>query len=450
MRSRLLLALGVSTLTVATAAVSVPVFARSDDGAARANEYVAKAERELARDKTERAVRYAEHAVEAAPLSPAARAMLARAYLADGRLNSAESATRDLLSLTPGDATATLNLTLIRASLGQEADARALLASADGLSPADKGLGLVLAGDVAGGGAILEAAARSSDADGRVRQNLAFAYAMAGDWRQARVVASQDLPPAAVHERIGEWAKVARPRNSWDRVAYLLNIQPVEDEGMPARLALQVPPAAPVLAAAVEPSPFAQELASYDDSDQQEVVGEAVDEPATLRRRVAAGTRRLLAAGRPGLPPGQPGDDAVACADHPRRGGDADRASVAPATRGHGSVRGSAGRLCDARRGRTGLGQGRGAQRPAVRGRLVEQDHGERARVHPPVGGALRQSTRGHRPLPLRPGARRRVLRARDQGGRRPTLGFQGQGRAGPQVAGTISVPPFTTATTRP
>ena len=282
MRSRFLLALGVSTLTVATAAVSVPVFARSDDGAARAGEYVAKAERELARDKTERAVRYAEHAVEAAPLSFAARAMLARAYLADGRLNSAESATRDLLSLTPGDATATLNLALIRASLGQEADARALLASAEGLSPADKGLGLVLAGDVAGGGAILEAAARSSDADGRVRQNLAFAYAMAGDWRQARVVASQDLPPAAVHERIGEWAKVARPRNSWDRVAYLLNIQPVEDEGMPARLALQVLPAAPVLAAAVEPSPFAQELASYDDSDQQEVEGEAVDEPATF------------------------------------------------------------------------------------------------------------------------------------------------------------------------
>lgn len=264
MASRLLLALGASTMTVAAVAVSAPVLARADDGAAKTADYVAKAERELARDKTERAVGYAERAVEASNASLDARAMLARAYLADGRLNSAESAYRDLLVLTPGDPTATLNLALIRASLGDGAGARTLLMAADGLSEADRGLGLVLAGDVPGGGAVLAAAARSASADGRVRQNLAFAYAMAGDWRQARVVASQDLPPAAVHNRIGEWAKIARPRNSWDQVAYLLNIQPVEDEGMPAALALRTQTAAPVqLAVVPERTEFSEALASY-------------------------------------------------------------------------------------------------------------------------------------------------------------------------------------------
>ena len=263
MRSHLLLALGASTMTVAAVAVAAPVLARADDGAARAADYVAKAERELARDKTERAVSYAERAVEAAPMSVDARAMLARAYLADGRLNSAESAYRDLLTLVPGDSTATLNLALVRASLGDGTEARSLLLAAEGLSAADRGLGLVLAGDVAGGGAMLAEAARSPAADGRVRQNLAFAYAMAGDWRQARVIASQDLPPAAVHDRIGEWAKVARPRNSWDRVAYLLNIQPVEDEGMPERLALRIPAGTSAQVASAEPTEFSQELAAY-------------------------------------------------------------------------------------------------------------------------------------------------------------------------------------------
>lgn len=265
MRSRLLMALGASTMTVAAVAVAAPVLARADDGATKAAEYMQKGERELARNKTERAVSYAERAVEAAPMSADARALLARTYLADGRLNSAESAYRDLLTLVPDDDTATLNLALIRASLGDGSEARSLLAGASSLSPADRGLGLVLAGDIAGGGAVLAEASRSASADGRVRQNLAFAYAMAGNWRQARVVAAQDLPPATVHDRIGEWAKIARPRNSWDQVAYLLNIQPVEDEGMPTRLALQMPSRSVVQMAMPYSATSKPELASYSD-----------------------------------------------------------------------------------------------------------------------------------------------------------------------------------------
>ena len=275
MRHKLLLALGVSSLTVGAFAVASPVFARSEAGAAQAAEQMAKAERELARGKTERAVLYAERAVEAAPVLVDARVLLARAYLADGRLDAAGQANRDILTLMPGDPTATLNLALIRTALGDRAEAQSLLRDAPGLSAADRGLGLVLAGDIAGGGAVLADAARGPDADGRIRQNLAFAYAMAGNWQQARVIASQDLPPASVHERIGEWAKVARPRNSWDQVAYLLNIQPVEDEGMPERLALRAVPA-PVELAAADDSRSTQPIAAYSDPSESFVESEEV------------------------------------------------------------------------------------------------------------------------------------------------------------------------------
>ncbi len=262
MRPRLLLAITVSTLSLGAFSAAVPVSAMAEDGSARAAQSMAKAERELARTKTERAVRYAEEAVELAPMSVAARELLARSYLSDGRLTSADAAYRDLLALSPGDSGATLNLALVRVALGDGEGARALLGGAE-LPVADKGLGLVLAGDLAGGGRLLESAAQADGADGRVRQNLAFAYAMAGDWRRARVVASQDLDPATVHQRIGEWAQVATPRNSWDQVAYLLNIKPVEDSGQPAKLALNrspvpqmaVEPQADALAIADEPAP---------------------------------------------------------------------------------------------------------------------------------------------------------------------------------------------------
>ena len=269
MRPRLYLALAASSLSLGAFGAPSSVAAMAEDGTARAAEYLVKAEGELARNRTERAVRFAERAVEAAPLNLEARQLLARTYLSDGRLSSAEAAYRDVLALSPGDAAATLNLALVRAALGDGEEARALLSSAAGLSVADRGLGLVLAGDVGSGGALLEEAARAPDADGRVRQNLAFAYAVGGDWQRARTVASQDLAPAAVHQRIGEWARIASPRNSWDQVAYLLNISPVEDEGVPARLALRLSPAAPVVAAAtpvVADGPSV-ELAAYAEPD---------------------------------------------------------------------------------------------------------------------------------------------------------------------------------------
>ena len=56
------------------------------------------------------------------------------------------------------------------------------------------GLALALAGRAAEAIAVLEAAAREQGADATVRQNLALAHALAGDWTEARTIAAQDVP----------------------------------------------------------------------------------------------------------------------------------------------------------------------------------------------------------------------------------------------------------------
>src|SRR5438132_1173379 len=58
---------------------------------------------------------------------------------------------------------------------------------------------------------LLESAARSPMATPRTRQNLALAYAFAGDWNRARTIAAQDISPSDVDARMAQWAQMARP-----------------------------------------------------------------------------------------------------------------------------------------------------------------------------------------------------------------------------------------------
>lgn len=77
-------------------------------------------------------------------------------------------------------------------------------------------------------------------ADARVRQNLALAFALAGDWAQARAVAAQDLPADQVDARITEWMSFAKPGSSNQQVAALIGVSPAaNDPGQPVRLALR-------------------------------------------------------------------------------------------------------------------------------------------------------------------------------------------------------------------
>jgi hypothetical protein len=135
------------------------------------------------------------------------------------------------------------------ASLGAGDTARARAALADlgaGAPAADQGLALALAGETDKAVALLEAEARSPMVTARVRQNLALAYALAGNWPRARAVAAQDLSGVALDQRLAQWASLAGESRSELRVASILSVVPdYQDSGRPAALALAQPPSAP-------------------------------------------------------------------------------------------------------------------------------------------------------------------------------------------------------------
>jgi Flp pilus assembly protein TadD/cell division septation protein DedD len=235
------------------ASVSRPASASSGvvQGEQAAADLHAKAREAISRRSLVEALNFAEKAVEASPREASHRMLLADLYLKNGRFTSAETSYRDVLTLNPGDPKASLNLALVEVALGKRDDAvrRIETLSADG-QPGEIGLAFALAGQPERGIPLLEAAARSPDADGRIRQNLALAYALAGDWTKAEATASQDVSPIELPRRMRQFATFTNPAASWSQVAGLLNVTVVEDTGVPVRLALAP---APQLPAAIEP-----------------------------------------------------------------------------------------------------------------------------------------------------------------------------------------------------
>ena len=186
------------------------------------------------------AINYAERAVEHSPDSAQFRALLGNAYFAAGRFASAEAAYRDSLSLQSDQAPVVLKLALVNIGQGKNQEAISLLQSAQAvLDPADHGLALALAGRPEDAALLLDSAARQSGADARVRQNLALAHALAGDWATARTVAQQDLAPDQVEARLQQWMAFAKPARPSDQLAALTGFKPVaSDPGQPVRLAV--------------------------------------------------------------------------------------------------------------------------------------------------------------------------------------------------------------------
>jgi len=221
-----------------------------------------RAQAALAANDLQNAVSLAEQAVENSPSDAGFRALLGNAYLASGRFASAEAAYRDSISLVATQPQVILKLALVQIAQGKNDEAKNLLAAAQSvLDPADTGLALALAGDPQTAVALLEPAARAVGADSRVRQNLALAYAFAGDWTQARIVAAQDVPGDQLDGRIQQWMALAKPARASDQVAAFIGIQPVAgDPGQPIRLALN--PDASVRQAAAEPAPIPQSPAA--------------------------------------------------------------------------------------------------------------------------------------------------------------------------------------------
>ena len=223
--------------------------APSDRDAARAYE---NGRRALAAGNLAQAITEVESAVALSPRDAGYRHLLAEAYLKSGRFESARATFADVVELDPSNTRARLSLALMHVAAGRPQAAVGQLDELHGrAAPADLGLAYALAGLPERGIEILGPAARAGGATPRLRQNLALAYALAGDWVRARAVAAQDLSPAEVPARLQAWASMARPDAGSSRVAALIGVSPVGDPGQPQRLALG-PASAPVALASAD------------------------------------------------------------------------------------------------------------------------------------------------------------------------------------------------------
>lgn len=194
-------------------------------------------EKALADKDFDTALMRAEELVAATPNDAGYRALLGRAYLANGRYASARTAFSDALTLGNRDPRTIISLSLTETGLGNARGARDLLADhISDLPAADYGLAMAMAGNPQEGVRALLEATRQPDATAQTRQNLAYALALGGAWGQARLVAGQDLTAREAEKRIGQWSQAGTEEQ---RVVAMIGIAPRgDDAGLPSRLAL--------------------------------------------------------------------------------------------------------------------------------------------------------------------------------------------------------------------
>ncbi len=229
------------------------------------------------------AVLNAETAVAADPQNGAHRVALGNAYLDAGRFASAEAAFDEAMTLGENSPRVALSLALSLAGQAKYAQAGALLDAWEGMiAHADIGLAYALAGQPERGIHIMSNAIRAGENTSKLRQNLAYAYAVDGRWRDARVMVSQDVPAGEVGDRMAEWASLATAEAYQYRVASLLQVPvTVNDPGRPMHLALVNEPGDMQLAVHDTPDPQTELAAVETPAAQTENVGfQPVAEPA--------------------------------------------------------------------------------------------------------------------------------------------------------------------------
>lgn len=196
------------------------------------------------------AVSHAEAAVAATPRDASLRVLLGQSYFKAGRFASAAATFDDAMKLGDNSARTALSLALAHIGAGNQHGALAVLEDWRGEIPAsDLGLALSLAGEPDRGIAVLADALRGGDNTAKLRQNLAYSYALAGKWREARSMAAQDVPVDRIDARITEWAAMIQPEQYQQRIAALLETPMRSDPGQPAMLALANNPAMEQMAA---------------------------------------------------------------------------------------------------------------------------------------------------------------------------------------------------------
>lgn len=200
---------------------------------------MAEASKALAKGKVDKAIELAEAAVAANPREPSYRSVLGQAYFKAGRFESAVTTYNDAMKLGENSARTALGLALANIAAGHDREAVAILDDwRDAIPGSDLGLALALAGESGRGVAILADQLRAGDNSAKLRQNLAYAYALDGRWKEARVMAAQDLPADQIDARLSQWASMAKPEDAKARVAGLIHAPLRDDPGQPKALAL--------------------------------------------------------------------------------------------------------------------------------------------------------------------------------------------------------------------
>jgi len=239
-----------AALALTTALGMVSLAGCTAQGAPRADVSANKAQTALQRGDTDTAIANAEAAVLAEPRNVSYRTVLGAAYLDAGRFNSAATSFDDAMKL--GDQTSRTALGFALASIGKGDNRTAVSVLndwRDQIPAADLGLALALAGEPDRGVQVLSNALRGGENTAKLRQNLAYAYALQGNWRSARLMAAEDVPPAELDARISEWAQMVPAEAFQQRVASLLDVPVRVDSGQPAQLALNASPGAQQFAA---------------------------------------------------------------------------------------------------------------------------------------------------------------------------------------------------------
>lgn len=198
-----------------------------------------KVHSEMDKGQAPRAIALAETSVKADGRNAALREVLANAYLRAGRFESARQAYADAIELGDDSSRAAIGLVMADLALGHNSAALDTINTyGDVLPAADLGLALAMAGQSERGIGVLTTAIRQGQNVPKVRQNLAYAYALAGMWGEARVMAGQDIPANQVDARVQAWAALARPEDARRRIAGLIGAPVIPDNGQPEALAL--------------------------------------------------------------------------------------------------------------------------------------------------------------------------------------------------------------------
>ena len=242
----------VAAIAIASGSFSGSVVAKPSPDKSLAAAQVA-----LGKGQIDKAISLAETAVAGNPREPSYRALLGQAYLRAGRFESAVTTLDDAMKLGDNSGKTALALALANVAAGDSRAAVAILDDwRDAIPASDLGLALALAGESTRGVAVLADALRGGENTVKLRQNLAYAYALDGRWREARTMVAQDVPANLIDARISDWAMKAKPEDHKLRIASLLNAPLRADPGQPAALALVNSAAAEQLAAERSAAPL--------------------------------------------------------------------------------------------------------------------------------------------------------------------------------------------------